>query len=423
MEKFVQLHLHSSFSIMDAVDPPEVLVDRAFEKGHSAIAITDHGNLSGTLRLQRYAISKGIKPILGMEGYVVKDLKREDEKEKRIRDKNNHIILHAMNEQGWKNILYLNYISNLDDTHFYYKPRFSFKELFEHSEGINVGSACIASPFANLLKLKKEDEAEELFQKFIEVFKDNFYAEIQLNEINDLEGFSQKQYNEWLIYEAKKNGVPLVISGDVHYADKDGAETQSMAFKVMKDEDKEVGQQFICHNLYYHEIKDYHDFNKKFSYNYSDSDIDSWCSNSVYEADKCNFIIEPNHGLSLPRMAFDEEKELTGQAMAGLSKRFECAYDDCPKEYKDRLEMELALINRKGMMRYFLCLKDMVDWCDENGVWRGISRGSCGGSLLCCCIGLTKWVIDPIKNGLLFERFISAQRISDAKINYRKEGA
>src|SRR5574344_1204760 len=155
MEKFIQTHMHSNFSIGDAINSPEQLIDKAVEKGHEAACLTDHGSLGGLLRFQKYALEKGVKPILGVEGYVVDALKKEDSKGKRIREKNNHIILHAMNRDGWKNLLYLNYLSCSDDEHFYYKPRFSFKELFEHSSGLCVGTACIASPFANLLKFNR----------------------------------------------------------------------------------------------------------------------------------------------------------------------------------------------------------------------------------------------------------------------------
>ena len=237
-----------------------------------------------------------------------------------------------------------------------------------------------------------------------------------------MEGFSQKQYNEWLIYEATKNGLPIILAGDVHYADKDGAKTQEMAFNVMKDDDKEVGQRFICHNLYYHEISDYIDFNKKFGYNYKESDILSWCNNSLLVSEKCNFLIQPNEGSSLPRQAFDEEDEIIKLAKEGLCEHFGAkCFEDCPKEYIERFDKEMGLILRKGVMRYFLCLRDMVKWCDDNGVARGASRGSAGGCLINCCLGITKWVMDPIKNNLLFERFISAQRMSDARINYRKQ--
>src|SRR5574344_1424793 len=157
MEKFIQTHAHSVFSVMDAVNTPEQLIDKAVEKGHAAMCLTDHGAYGGLVRFQNYALSKGVKPIIGVEGYVVKDLVKEDEKGKRIREKNNHIILHAMNKEGWENLLYLNYISEHDADHFYYKPRFSFKELFEHSKGLYVGTACIASPFSNLLKLNRQE--------------------------------------------------------------------------------------------------------------------------------------------------------------------------------------------------------------------------------------------------------------------------
>ena len=184
MENYVNLHNHAIYSALDAVCTPEQLIDKAIEYGHKAIANTEHGNFNSIPRFQMYALEKGIKPILGMEGYVVETLQRFDEKGKRIRDKNNHIVLLAMNKTGWDNLMKLNYLSNSDEEHFYYKPRISFKELFEHSEGIMLGTACLASPFANLLKRGEKEKAEELFQEFIVHFPDRMYAEVQLNEVS-----------------------------------------------------------------------------------------------------------------------------------------------------------------------------------------------------------------------------------------------
>ena len=155
------LHVHSkNGSFYDGVSDVTELVDQAVNNGHKAIALTDHGMMSGLFKFQQYAISKGVKPILGMEGYLVEELVTMNGK-KRQRTHYNHIILLASNETGWKNLCHLNYISNIDEDHFYYKPRNTFEELFQYKEGLIVGSACMSSIFSQCVLAGNEKKAEE----------------------------------------------------------------------------------------------------------------------------------------------------------------------------------------------------------------------------------------------------------------------
>lgn len=419
MENYVNLHSHSTFSLMDSVASVEDLVNAAVSKGQKALALTDHGVFGAIPKFQSYCLEKGIKPIISVEAYIVENLQRFDDKGKRIRDKNSHVVLHAMNSVGWKNLMKLNYLANADEEHFYYKPRNSIKELFEHNEGIMLGTACLASEFANLLKRGEDKKAEELFQEFLLHFDGRMYGEIQINEC-EYDDLSQKAYNEWIIYQSTKNGIPIVLSGDTHYINKEDWKIQQMAFSISRDG---VGEetQHVCKSIYFKGIEDYKELNKELGFGYSDKQIEEWCSNSVYIADKCNFLLKPHYGISMPRQAFDEEKEIIELAKEGLAKHFDKPYEECPEEYKSRLKFELNLILRKGVMRYFLCLKDILDWCDSQKIPRGVARGSAGGSLTATCLGITKWSVDPIKYNLLFERFISQERMNDAIINYSND--
>lgn len=418
MEKFVHTHIHTVYSTYDAVNTPEQMVEQAVKHNHQAVAITDHGVMGGTYSFQQACIKNGIKPLLGMEGYAVSKLVDEDDKGKRVRLKNNHLILIAKNEDGWKSLLKLNYLSNSDDEHFYYKPRFTFKELFENKKGLIVSSACLASPFANFLKLGKEKEAIELFEKFCQEFGEDFYAELQLNEIQE-----QKAYNSWLIAQATHYGVPLTIAGDCHYAVPEGAAAQEMAFRIRNDSENEVGQTFACRNLYYHGIDDFKKFNREWNYGYTDEQIDSWCANTYDLSNKVNFVIPERKKMRLPRQAFDEDGELITKAKKGLCEYFNVkTFEECPEEYRKRLEFELQLMVKKGIARYFLVLMDILNWCDANKISHGIARGSAGGSLVSMCLGVTGKIMDPVKNGLLFERFISNERLVDCYIDYSKKG-
>ena len=414
MENFTHLHVHTVYSVYDAISTPDEIAEQAKLHGHTACAITDHGNMSGTFAFQRACLKRGIKPLLGMEGYVVDKLVEEDEKGKRKRNKNNHIILLAKDEVGWKSLLKLNYLSNSDENHFYYKPRFSFKELFENKEGLVVSSACLASSFSNLLKLGKEKEAEDLFARFCTEFGEDFYAELQMNEIPD-----QKDYNQWLISQATHYGIPLILTADVHYALPEGAETQEMAFKMRDGKGEE--QTFECRHLYYSGIEDFKKFNKLWNYKYTDEQIEEWCGNTMEVANKVNYLIPERTKMRLPRQAFDEDREIINLAQKGLCDFFHVnSFNECPKDYRDRLLFELNLIVRKGISRYFLVLRDIIKWCDENKISHGVARGSVGGSLVARSIGIIGNAINPME--LLFERFISNERLVDCYIDYSKSG-
>ena len=377
-DKYVPLHLHSIYSIYDGLGTVQEYAQKAAKYGHRAMALTDHGRMGGIVEHRNACLKNGIKPIVGIEAYATNKLVVNDDKGKRKRTKNNHVILLAKNEKGYKNILRLNYLSNKDEEHYYYNPRISFEELFTYSEGIVCGSACLASSFANLLKYEKEKEAEELFVKFIEVFKDDFYAEIQLNEVNIDEGGllsrGQISYNKWLIEKATRFGVPIVAAGDVHYINKEDYKTQELSFNLRAD--KEEDEEFVCKSLYYHKTEDFLRFNKDFGYNYKESDLISWVENSCYIADKIDFIIPERDRMFLPRMSDNEEDDLVRKAVKGLTEHFNVNdLSDVPEEYRNRLKHELSLILRKGISRYFLVLNDICEYADSQDITRGSARG------------------------------------------------
>lgn len=412
----VHLHVHSKEgSFYDAVSSVTELVDQAVNNGHKAIALTDHGMMSGLFKFQQYAISKGIKPILGMEGYLVEELVTMEGK-KRKRTHYNHIILLASNETGWKNLCHLNYLSNIDEEHFYYKPRNTFEELFQYKEGIIVGSACLASVFSQCVLAGDEEKAEVYFKRFVEEFGENFYAEIQLNELVE----EQKKYNDWIIKTAAKYNVPVAITGDVHYATPEGAQTQRFIFNLRKDEDSEGDDTYKCKSLFYQSVEDFKQFNKGWGYGYTDEQIEQWCANTDKIAEKCNFEIPLGTGMKLPRFSFDEEDDFVKLAKEGLAKHFNCDYDNCPQEYKDRLELELETLLKKGAYRYLLNLSSVINWAKQQEYMLGSGRGSAGGSLTCACLGITSWAIDPIKLGLLFDRFVSEDRLVSNMYKYYK---
>ena len=200
-----------------------------------------------------------------------------------------------------------------------------------------------------------------------------------------------------------------------------GANTQRFVFNLRKEEDSEGDDTYKCKSLFYQGIDDFKNFNKIWNYGYTDEQIDNWCSNSNKIAEKCNFTIPLGNGMKLPRFSFDEEDDFVRLSKEGLASHFNCSYEDCPKEYKERLEYELEMLLRKGAFRYMLQLSSVVNWAREQKYMIGPGRGAAAGSLVCACLGITSWAIDPLKFGLLFERFVSEERLITVKYNYFNE--
>lgn len=368
------LHTHTIFSTYDGVSTCQEMVDQAIKHGDKALAITNHGlgAMGDLFRFQLYAKEKGIKPILGNESYVVEELVTMSGK-KRVRTKNTHIILLAKNEQGWKNLCHLSYIANRDEEHFYYKPRITFEELFQYKEGLMVGSACLASIFSTCLLDGREADAEQYFKRFVDEFGENFYAEVQLNELV----VDQKRYDDWIIEMAAKYNVPVVLTGDIHYATPEGAVTQRFMFNLRKEEDSEGDDTYKCHSLFYQSVDDFKNFNKQWNYGYTNEQIETWCANTDKIAEKCNYEIPLGNGMKLPRYSFDEEDDFVNLAKEGLAKHFNCEYKDCPENYRKQLEYETEVLLKKGAYRYMLQLSSVINWAKENNYMLGVSRGSC----------------------------------------------
>lgn len=422
---FVQCHLHTALgSRLDGIASSEDYARRAVEYGHKALAITDHGRLNGIYEHQVQCLKHGIKPLIGIEMYINDELEIYETvkgKEKRKRNKNYHTVILVKNRKGYENLLYLNYLSMKDSSHFYYLPRITHKELFEHSEGLIIGTACLANPFVSLLRNDKIKEAALLFQEHLEVFGDDFYVELQFNELTEqLDGlrYGQKTSNNFMMKLANKFKVPVVVTGDVHYLEKgqDKLQTLSIAIRNKATIDN-LTFEFESKELYYHNIKDYLEFNERWHYDYEKKDILEWCDNSTMIADKCDFLIPERKNLHLPKMSDDDDKTLILEGKNGLMKRFNVDdYKDIPYEYRKRLNRELAILIRKGFSSYCLICKDIVDFSQKNNIYGRFGRGSSSGSLLLWALNVHNF--DSIKHDLLFERFMSAQRSPDLVLDY-----
>jgi DNA polymerase III subunit alpha len=410
---FTQLHIHTQFSTLDGIASSHQYAEKAFKLNHKSLAITDHGKMTGVYYHQMACLEYGLKPIFGVEMYLSDNLVELNEKNKRTRTKNNHLILLTKNEIGFKNLLKLNYLSMKDEEHFYYTNRITEEELFAHSDGIIVGTACLQSKWGQLIRKDKIKEAEKLFEKYVKHFGENFYAEVQLNELIE-EG--QKKVNDNLIRFAEKYNVLIVLTGDVHYLEPEDEELQRVSINI-RDKTTEKNKKFEIESkhLYYHDEKDYIDFNKKFNYNYDNSKIIEWANNSIKIADKCNYLIPERKEIFLPTLTNNDDDTLIKKSKKALYVMFE---NNPPEEYKKRLSHELEVIIRKGFSSYVLILEDILRYVKERGSLQGVGRGSGGGSLILYLLGITK--LNPIEYGLLFERFMSDSRSIDTSYKWIK---
>jgi len=414
---YVGLHVHTHFSLFDGIATPEEYVNRAVELGMPAIAITDHGTLSGHRELHRIAKAKGIKPILGLEGYMCADISDTRDKSEREGQQDlvyNHIILLAKNQIGLEN---LNKISELSWTDgFFKKPRFDFTILEKYKEGIIVTSAC---PSSVLVKALEEEEfalAKKYISWFKERFRDDYYIEVMPH--------NEAHINKYLIELADEFSIKVVVTPDCHHVDPSQKEVQEFKLlmnthgKFVKDatyekskkkatmmerldylygEDRQITfNKFDIHLLSYEEIKAAME-----SQGIDRPDI---YSNTLLLADTVgDYGIQEGLNL-LPVQYKSPDKELAKVALEGLVERGLSEN----QEYLDRLEEELQIIKDKKFAPYFLVVSNMINWAKKEEIMVGPGRGSSAGSLVCYALKITD--IDPIEHSLLFFRFINPER-------------
>jgi DNA polymerase III subunit alpha len=414
---YVGLHVHTHYSLFDGVATPQEYVDRASALGMNAIAITDHGTLSGHREMYRMAKEKGIKPILGVEGYFCAD--RFDKRAKAERTEPtdmvyNHIILLAKNQLGLEN---LNKINEIAWTEGYFnKPRFDFEVLEKYSEGIIVLSGCLSGIIAKALEHGEYAQAKKHIEWFKRVFKDDFYMELMPH--------NGAEVNKQLADLADEFKIQTVVTPDCHHVDESQKEIQEFKLlmnshaKVQKDTtyEKSKKQDGMLKRLDYLYGED-----RQMSFNKFDIHLLSYDEmkvamesqgivredmyiNSISIADKVeDYDIKDGLNL-LPVQYKSPDKELKALALEGLKTRGL----EGNKEYLDRLDEELEIIKNKNFGPYFLVVQNMISWAKKEGILVGPGRGSSAGSLLCYSLGITD--IDPIEHGLLFFRFINPDR-------------
>lgn len=424
MSKFVHLHNHTHYSILDALTTPQELVDAAVSDGHPAVALTDHGVMYGVYEFSKYAESKSIKPIVGMEGYIANGSRFDKIATNKLEKRRNyfHIILLAKDEQGYQNLMKLSSLGFTEG--FYYKPRIDKELLEKYKDGIICTSACMGSMVNAYIVDGMIEKAYSEAKYYKDLFGDDFYMEIQNHYLP----------NDPVVLEhapkiANELGIKLIASNDIHYISKDYAIPHNILLLIRDGvkTDEQANIQDLKYGTPEFYFKTYEQMSKLFA-DYPDALI-----NTVEIAEKCNFKytqkrVYPEFPIPKESKAKNLDEYLKELVYKGLNERF----DDITQEIIDRIEYELNVITSMGFPGYFLIVANFIDAARKLNVSVGPGRGSAVGSLVAYALGITN--VDPLPYNLLFERFLNPERYSmpdididfsdekrDLVINYVKE--
>lgn len=404
--QFCHLHTHTEYSLLDGEASIKKLVARVKELGMDSCAITDHGSMYGVVDFYREAKAQGIHPIIGCEVYMAP--RSRFDKVHDIDNKTSHLILLAENQRGYKNLIKLVSAGYIDG--FYYKPRIDFEMLKEHSEGIIALSACIAGEVPKALLRGDYDEAKKIALKYAEVLgKDNYFLEIQDHGLSE-----QKRIIPDMLRLSEETGIGLVATNDIHYLKKEDAKYQDvlMCIQMEKKVDDPDRMKFETEEFY---IKSPEEMTSLFEY------VPQAIENTEKIAKRCNVDFDfgtrhlPAYAVPDGKDAFEYLREL---CQSGLEKRYSPVSDELQK----RLDYELGVIKSMGFVDYFLIVWDFIHFAKNNGVMVGPGRGSAAGSIVAYSLGIT--TVDPIKYGLIFERFLNPERVSmpDIDIDFAPNG-
>ncbi len=394
-ESFVHLHVHSEYSLLDGAARLKDLVKTAAEMGMPALALTDHGVMYGVIDFYKLAKEHGIHPILGCEVYVA--TRTRFDRVPHVDDSQYHLTLLAENETGYKNLLALVSAAYLEG--FYYKPRVDRELLARHSKGLIALSACLAGEVPAAILSGEEEKAREAAEAYREIFgPDNFFLELMDHQMPE-----QQRVNAGLREIARATGIPLVVTNDAHYIRKEDAKVHDILLciqtgKTVQDENR---LRFPTQEFY---LKSAAEMAALFP-------GDPEAVRRTREiAERCRVELDFNQ-MHLPEYRVPDEYDLDSYlkklCWEGLEQRY---HGEIPPGARERLEYELQVLCKMGFAGYFLIVQDFVNWARRKGIIVGPGRGSAAGSLVAYALGITS--IDPLKYGLLFERFLNPERIT-----------
>lgn len=420
--KFTHLHLHTEYSLLDGANKIKALASKIKEMGMDSVAMTDHGNMFGTIDFYNTMRKEGIKPIIGMECYLHN---QEELGDKSVRQRF-HLCLYAKNDVGYKNLMYLSSRAYIDG--FYYYPRINKKLLREHSEGLICSSACLQGEVNWQLNLSERnlklgakgyDEAKRIALEYKDIFGEDFYLEIMRHGIGD-----QHRIDKQILKISQETEIKIIATNDTHYTVQKDADAHEafMCIAMNKLYDDPNRLRHSVHEFY---VKSPEDMAKLFA------DIPEALENTQEIVEKCNLEIKlgnptpPNFkftrekaaaaGLTLPEpdveYSLENDKVLfIHESEKGLEGRLKHVPEEKHQEYRDRLQVEIDIINDMKFPGYMLIVWDFVDAAKKMDIPVGPGRGSAAGSLVAYSLHITD--IDPMPYGLLFERFLNPERVS-----------
>lgn len=405
---FVHLHLHTEYSLLDGFARIDEVVAYANQLGMPALGITDHGTMFGVIDFYRACKKAGVKPIIGVEAYLAK--RSRFDRDPQQDSKPYHLLLLAKNETGYKNLLKLSSIAQLEG--YYYRPRIDHDLLAQYAEGVIATSGCLAAEIPHMVELGRDKEAKELIGWYQDVFgAENFYLELQAHDIPEL-----TRLNKWLIENSKYAKVPLVATNDVHYVRSDDYEPHDTLLCIQTSSLKsDLNRLRMTDNSYYLRTQ-----------------AEMWAlfgahpealTNTLLIAEQCELDLDKKEYhlpvFPIPPQFDDAGDYLRYLCERGLEWRFgDRAHTD--PTLRERLKHELRLIHEMGFDTYFLIVWDLCEFARAKDIWWNV-RGSGAGSLVAYTLGITS--LDPLENGLIFERFLNPGRrtMPDFDLDYPED--
>ncbi|MBE0536729.1 MAG: DNA polymerase III subunit alpha [Phycisphaerae bacterium] len=403
---FTHLHLHTQYSLLDGAIGLGALFSRCKELEMDAVAITDHGNMFGAIEFYTKALAAGVKPIIGIEAYIAPGSRLEKGGGGGVKENAYHLVLLAENVTGYRNLLKLSSIGFTEG--FYYRPRIDKEILAQFSEGLICTTACIGGEVPAMLLQGDEEKARQAVENYLKIFgEDRFFIELQHHEPSDLPDLSPA-----LIDLARKTGVPLVVTNDVHFLRADDYEAHNALCCISTGKKVTDPTRMTYPPDVY--MKTSGEMRAMFAH------VEEACDNTLRIAERCNVEIDlkSRHAPKYtPSDGGTPEAMLTRLVEQGAKKR----YGRITDEIRQRMERELEVIEGKGFSSYFLIVWDFCNYAAENNIPVG-ARGSAVGTLVGYCLGICD--VDPIKYDLLFERFMDPERneMPDIDIDICQDG-
>ena len=400
---YTPLHVHSSRgSLLDSTNTPESLVSKALENNIHSLAITDHGTISNHVNFYKACKDNNIKPILGMEGYIALDMNIKEREQGFF-----HIILLAKNQEGYRNLLKLTSIAQLEG--FYYKPRIDLKTIKDKGlgKGIIASSACLGGQIPQMiLNNSPKEDIVELLQEYQSCF-DELYLELQGTSFGiDHQSITQIKVNEVIYNLSQELNIPLIVTSDAHFTNKEDYQLHNVFIQISQNRDNEVYKDCWLKSP-----------DEMLHQNYGNIPIEviqEAINNTNAIAEKCSVELDLGHGYvptaELPKRFPNVESYFSHLVIQGCKAR---GFDRFPaekkQEYWDRIKEEYHVMKEKGFLHYFILLYDILNEAKKQGLVTSPSaRGSGASSLICYALGITN--VDPMKHGLIFERFLTIEK-------------